>query len=183
MLLPTRNATRTESRHGGRGALPTLRLLEASVPLRKEATVTIQTDIPRTLQLRAGLAHFDPDKKKWSYVGGTSSGDAVTAKTRKTGWLAVVADTLAPRIRPRFAAGADLTRAESLRFTVTDNFTGVATGTLHIDGRWVPCDRLPMRSLFVHTFDTPPQRTQHHVRFTATDGAGNTASWEGTFYR
>lgn len=162
---------------------PALRVLDASVPLRKEATVTIQADIPRMLQLHAGLAHFDPDKKKWSYVGGTSTREAVTAKTRKTGWLAVVADTLAPCIRPRFAAGADLTRAETLRFTVTDNFTGVAAGTLHIDGRWVPCDRLPMRSLFVHTFDTPPQRTRHHVRFTATDGAGNTACWEGEFYR
>lgn len=162
---------------------PAVRILDADVPLHKEATVTLHTEIPRPLQLRTMLASYTPANRKIACVGGTSTGHSVTARTRKTGWLIAVADTLAPRIRPRFTKETDFTRAESLRFTVTDNFSGVAAGTLLIDGRWVPCDRLPMRNLFLHRFDTKPERRLHHVRFTATDAVGNTASWEGEFFR
>lgn len=162
---------------------PAVRILDADVPLYKEATVTLHTEIPRPLQLHTMLASYTPANKKIACVGGTCTGHAVTARTRKTGWLIAVADTLAPRIRPRFTKETDFTRTESLRFTVTDNFSGVASGTLRIDGRWMPCDRLPMRNLFLHQFDTKPERRIHHVRFTATDAAGNTASWEGEFFR
>ncbi len=161
---------------------PAVRILDADVPLRKEATVTLHTAIPRTLQLHATLASYTPGKPL-TYAGGICTGNAVTARTRKTGWFVAVADTLAPHIRPLFAAGADLTRAESLRFKVADNFSGVVSATLRIDGRWVPCDRLPMRGLIFHRFDTPPERTTHQVRFTATDATGNTAVWEGEFFR
>lgn len=161
---------------------PAVRILDTDVSLHKEATVTLHTEIPRPLQFHTVLASYTPGKPL-TCVGGTCTSNTVTARTRKTGWLVAVADTLAPNIRPRFTAGADLTRAESLRFTVTDNFSGVVSGSLHIDGEWVPCDRLPMRNLFLHQFDTPPQRKRHHVRFTATDATGNTATWEGEFYR
>lgn len=161
---------------------PAVRILDADVPLRKEATVTLHTLLPRTLQLHATLASYTPGKPL-THAGGAFTGSAVTARTRKTGWFVAVADTLAPRIRPLFKAGADLTHAESLRFTVADNFSGVASATLRIDGRWVPCDRLPMRGLIFHRFDTPPERTTHQVRFTATDATGNTAVWEGRFFR
>ena len=161
---------------------PAVRMLDAGVPLHKDATVTLHAEISRPLQFRTVLASYTPDKKL-ACIGGTCTGNTVTARTRKTGWYVAVADTLAPQIRPHFAAGADLSRAESLRFTVTDNFSGVASATLYIDGEWVPCDRLPMRSLIFHAFDTPPQHRRHHVRFTATDATGNTAAWEGEFYR
>ena len=160
---------------------PAVRMLDAGVPLHKDATVTLHAEIPRPLQLRTVLASYTPGKPL-SCIGGTCTGNTVTARTRKTGWYVAVADTLAPQIRPQFAAGADLSRAESLRFTVTDNFSGVASATLYIDGAWVPCDRLPMHNRIFHRFDTPPQHRRHRVRFTATDATGNTAAWEGEFY-
>lgn len=65
----------------------------------------------------------------------------MTASVRTAGDLAIVADTLPPAIRPLFAEGADLTRAEGVRFRAADNFSGIASWRLHIDGKWVPCDR------------------------------------------
>ena len=162
---------------------PAVRILDAGIPLHKDATVTLHTEIPRTLRLRTMLASYTPENRKIASIGGTCTGRTVTARTRKTGWLVAVADTLPPHIRPRFTKESDLARAESLRFTVTDNFSGVASGTLHIDGRWMPCDRLPMRNLFVHRFDTKPERRKHRIHFTATDAAGNTTVWEGEFFR
>lgn len=108
---------------------------------------------------------------------------AVTATTRTTGELFVVADTIPPRIRPLFTEGADLTRASGMRFRVGDNFSGIASCTLLIDGKWVPCDRLPMQGTLIHLFEEPPARKSHSVRLTLTDACGNTACWEGTIRR
>lgn len=108
---------------------------------------------------------------------------AVTATTRTTGELFVVADTIPPRIRPLFTDGADLTRAPAMRFRVGDNFSGIASCTLFIDGKWLPCDRLPMQGTLIHLFEEPPARKSHSVRLTLTDACGNTACWEGTIRR
>jgi len=108
---------------------------------------------------------------------------AVTATPRTTGELCVGADTIPPRIRPLFTDGADLTRAPAMRFRVGDNFSGIASWRLHIDGKWVPCDRFPMKGTLVHFFDAPAQRRTHAVRLSVTDGCGNATHFEGTFYR
>ena len=162
---------------------PAVKILDTDIPLQKEATVTIRTEVPRALQIPASLASYNPATGRLSYIGGTSTENAVTARTRTTGWIVAVADTLRPAIRPQFAPEADLSRTETLRFVVSDNFSGVASCSLRIDGRWVPCDRLPMRGLVFHRFDWPAERRMHRARFTATDAAGNTAVWEGSFYR
>lgn len=162
---------------------PAVKLLDASVPLFTEATVTIRTEVPRPLQIPASLASYNPDNGQLSYVGGTCTGSAVTARTRTTGWLVAVADTLPPTIRPLFAEEADCSRAESLRFRVTDNFSGIASISLHIDGRWVPCDRLPMRSIVFHRFEQPAEGRMHRYRLHVTDASGNSSLMQGSFYR
>ena len=76
-----------------------------------------------------------------------------------------------------------ITRAEGVRFRAADNFSGIASWRLHIDGKWVPCDRFPMKGTLVHFFDAPAQRRTHAVRLSVTDGCGNATHFEGTFYR
>lgn len=68
-------------------------------------------------------------------------------------------------------------------FRAADNFSGIASWRLHIDGKWVPCDRFPMKGTLVHFFDAPAQRRTHAVRLSVTDGCGNATHFEGTFYR
>jgi len=70
-----------------------------------------------------------------------------------------------------------------VRFRAADNFSGIASWRLHIDGKWVPCDRFPMKGTLVHFFDAPAQRRTHAVRLSVTDGCGNATHFEGTFYR
>ena len=66
-----------------------------------------------------------------------------------------------------------------------DDITEVKIGdwVLFIDGKWVPCDRLPMQGTLIHLFEEPPARKSHSVRLTLTDACGNTACWEGTIRR
>ena len=142
----------------------------------------VRAFVPENLQPHTVLAARNV-KGRLTCIGGKYADGAVTATTRTTGELFVVADTIPPRIRPLFTEGADLTRASGMRFRVGDNFSGIASCTLFIDGKWVPCDRLPMQDTLIHLFEEPPARKSHSVRLTLTDACGNTACWEGTIRR
>lgn len=161
---------------------PAYRIFEATTPLRRPVTVTIRTAVPRTLQLRA-VAAVRNAKGKLLCAGGTYTDGALTVSTRSTGEIFVVADTLAPAVRPLFTDGANISQARTLRFAASDDFSGIASWELLLDGQWVPCDRFPMRGTLVHTFASPPSATRHTVSLRVTDGCGNTSRWEGTFYR
>ena len=161
---------------------PAYRFFDPATPLFRAVEVTLRGSVPRPLQLRAQLA-VRTRRGSLACVGGAYADGAVTASVRTAGDLAIVADTLPPAIRPLFAEGADLTRAEGVRFRAADNFSGIASWRLHIDGKWVPCDRFPMKGTLVHFFDAPAQRRTHAVRLSVTDGCGNATHFEGTFYR
>ena len=161
---------------------PGYRILPATTPLHRAMTVSVRAFVPENLQPHTVLAARNV-KGRLTCIGGKYADGAVTATTRTTGELFVVADTIPPRIRPLFTEGADLTRASGMRFRVGDNFSGIASCTLLIDGKWVPCDRLPMQGTLIHLFEEPPARKSHSVRLTLTDACGNTACWEGTIRR
>ncbi|WP_064974354.1 M23 family metallopeptidase [Alistipes provencensis] len=161
---------------------PAYRFLSPETPLRHAAAVTIRTHVPRPLQLQTVLAVRNR-QGRLAHVGGTYANGAVTATTYATGDLTVVADTLPPSIRPLFTEGADLSKAEGLRFRVADNFSGIAAWTLRIDGEWVPCDRFPVKGTLVHFFGNPATRRKHEVQLSVRDGCGNTAHFRGIFYR
>lgn len=161
---------------------PAYRFLDASVPLYEAMQVSIAVSVPRALRLRAALARRTVSGSL-VFVGGHYAEGQVTASSRTTGDFVAVADTLPPDIRPLFDDGADLSRAEALRFRVGDNFSGVASCTLRIDGEWVPCDRYPVQGVALHRFVGPAAGRRHRVELVATDASGNTARWSGAFFR
>ena len=161
---------------------PAFKVLPDATPLRRTMTVSVRADIPARLQPHARLARRTA-KGSAAYVGGSWKEGAVTASTYTVDPLFIVADTVPPRITARFDRGADLSQSSSLSFTAADNFSGIASYTLLIDGRWTPCDRYPMTGRLVHVFDLPATRSTHTVELNIRDGAGNTARWRGTFYR
>lgn len=161
---------------------PAYRLLSDTLPMRTTATLTIRAEVPRALQLHTTLAAVSRSGRL-SFIGGNYADGAVTAQTRATGAMVLVADTIPPRISPRFKDGADLSQAASVSFTASDNFSGIASVTLTIDGEWVPCDRFPMRGTLVHLFDTPPTHRHHTIQLTVRDGCDNLSRWSGRFYR
>lgn len=161
---------------------PAYKVLPDATPLLRTMSVSVRADIPARLRPHARLARRTA-KGTAAYVGGSWKDGAVTASTYTVDPLCIVADTVPPRITARFKRGADLSQSASLSFTAADNFSGIASCTLRIDGQWTPCDRYPMTGRLVHVFDLPATRSSHTVELTVRDGAGNTARWQGTFYR
>ncbi len=161
---------------------PVYRLLDSSVPLQKAATVRIRAYVPQNLRPHTTLAIVNR-KGRLAHAGGSYADGCVTAATTLTGSMLIVADTLPPTVRPLFSDGADLSAAKGLTFRIGDNFSGIASCELYIDGKWSVCDRYPMKGTAYHPFDTPRTHTRHTVRLEASDGCGNRTVWTGTFYR
>ena len=114
---------------------------------------------------------------RWPYAG------RLTARIRTAGeWLAV-ADTVPPTVRPLFTPGGDLSRSGALRFRLGDNFSGIASYDLYVDGEWVPCDRYPMQGTLEYHFTGAPTHAEHSVLLVVKDGCNNETRWEGTFRR
>lgn len=162
---------------------PVYRILDASTPLHNAMTVSVKAFVPKELRAHTTLGGRSR-KGTPIHLGGKYENGAVTARLRTAGELFVVADTVAPTIRPQFRSGSDLSDRSSLTLKISDNFSGITAWSAHIDGNWVPLDYSPVQGTLTLPFDDRLRRGQEHtLTVTATDGCGNTARWHGTFRR
>lgn len=149
-------------------------------PLFKPITVTLCHEVPKELQAKTVMAFRNRNGRAAS-AGGRYKEGAVTISTRTLGDWFLAADTLPPTIRPQFSATTNLAASRELRFHVGDNFTGIASWRLEIDGEWVPCDRYPSSGQLIWHIDQPAEGRSRRAVLTLRDGAGNEQRWEGSF--
>ena len=157
---------------------------DPSIPLQKSARITIRGFVPENLRRYTTIAGVGNNGGLW-YAGGRYRDGAASRSTRSFGRYCLVADLEAPTIVEPFASGADMSKTKSVAFRLRDNFSGVNSVVLTIDGKWAPWDRKSSGSPIVHTFDDERfgcDRT-HTMRLTVTDGVGNTTVWEAEYYR
>ena len=78
------------------------------------------------------------DGKLDEYEGGVWQDGFVSARTRQFGEFAVVADTVAPGIRPvNFRDGSSVAGQARISFIIDDNFSGIDSYRPSIDSKWV----------------------------------------------
>ena len=161
---------------------PAYRFLDSDTPLAGEVMLSLQLFVPEQTAPHVTLAVRNR-RGKLVRLGGTYNAGRLTARIRTAGeWLAV-ADTVPPTVRPLFTPGGDLSRSGALRFRLGDNFSGIASYDLYVDGEWVPCDRYPMQGTLEYHFTGAPTHAEHSVLLVVKDGCNNKTRWEGTFRR
>jgi hypothetical protein len=163
---------------------PLYRTGDGVTPLHAAMRLGIAVDLPEVQRRRACIAKVGTNGVL-SYVGGKWSNGSVNGSSRDFGVFCVVADTAAPRVRSSLAEGADLTKASGFTVTASDNFSGLASFAGSIDGEWIIFERNAARGEFIHRFDAQKLQTgrKHSLEFTATDGAGNSATLRRTFFK
>lgn len=161
---------------------PLYSILDYDTPLHTAATVTIRAYVPQNLQPHTTLGFVR--KGKVSYAGGKYKNGAVTLSTRTLGDFCVVADTVPPRIEPRFKAGEPI-RTRSITFRLRDDFSGIGSYTATLDGEWILLERNPMQGTITHTFDDSrtPKGRSYTLQLTVTDNCGNKTVWKRTITR
>ena len=156
------------------------RIFAEDSALNKAVKVAIAASIPTELRKHVAVAAVGAGGWAGS-LGGKFREDSVEVSLQRGGNLVVVADTIPPTITPRFKSGADMRDASEMLFAVRDNFSGIRSYRLTIDGEWRTLDLQPVRGELIHRFDRPLKKgiVRHSVRLEVTDNCGNRGVWRG----
>ena len=128
------------------------------------------------------LAALD-EKGNLSYSGGDMKYGYVSADVSRLGDYVVTIDTVAPKIKPSFVSGANLTGKQLFTVTITDEFSGINSYETLIDGEWVLAEYDAKNDLLIYRPETPvlKENTLHRMELWVTDNRGNRSVLKSEF--
>ena len=107
-------------------------------PIHSFATLKIKPDTTLPLAMREKLTLAEVSGKNFVYTRSEWAGEYLSAKIRRFGNYAIVADTIAPEIAYLGMGGSKKIDTDGqIKFKITDDFSGIATYQLTINGQWV----------------------------------------------
>lgn len=157
------------------------------IPLQKAVTAVVAApEVPARLQNKALLVKVSVNgsgKESLSSAGGRweEAGGGVKADLNTFGTYRVALDTVAPVIRPAFKSGGQIPSGQSLRFTVTDDLSGITGYTLTVDGAWALLSYDPKNRLMAYEPIRQAAAAKHDIVLTVTDAKGNRKTVKATY--
>lgn len=152
---------------------PFYHVAKSTVPVHKAYTLSIKSpDIDASLHKRLLLISQN-DKGEAEAVGGEYKDGYVEAKLREFGAFAVAVDTIAPQITP----------LGKLRFTITDDLSGIAKYEGYIDNQWALFEYDPKNNLLFCNLDEDrvSKEIDHELELYVSDEKGNVNLLHTTF--
>lgn len=168
-----------------KGATPRIYLGDPYFPMQKECSLTIYASFPAHLQSKVVMVQYN-EKGGVSSVGGSWTGNGVTAGIKEFGTYGLRVDTTAPNLRTvnfdlKGKTQTDLSTLSSLRFVIGDNLSGIGSYRGTIDGKWVRFEYEPKQKLIWYTFDEHTGKGEHELALTVTDKCGNVTEYRKKF--
>lgn len=176
------------SNFAGKGETPYVRIGNPLVPLHNACSLSIYAPLlPDSLKTKAFLVGIS-DKGTRSYAGGTFADGKITGTIKSFGSYTIGTDTKAPTVTPsnfdqKGKVQTDFTALKFIGFTVSDNFSGIGTYKLLIDGKWVLLEYEPKKRLLFYTFDEHVGKGEHELVLTVADKKGNEVVYKKSFHR
>jgi len=156
-------------------------LHNAEVPLHLRMKVSVKaTKLPQRLRSKALLVRVDRTGKR-SPAGGTYENGFVTASTNLFDGYAIAVDTIAPVIKPWPENKRKI--KTSLRFTVSDNLSGINTYRGELNGKWVLVEWDPKNKLMSYRFDFMTQPGKNTFTLFLEDDKGNKSRYSTSFVK
>ncbi len=161
---------------------PAYRIHNDNTPLQKSFGLVFTHPVEKSLRPYTIMATVN-NSGRLSPASGRYRHNRLTARSSNFGIFCLVADTTAPTIRPQFEDGADCRGRERIAFRVSDNFSGVASYNIYIDGEWVAVDYARGRAWVNLQAEGIKGGKSHDVEIVVKDACGNSAEWKGTIIR
>lgn len=153
-------------------------LHDAVVPIHSKIKVALKASkLPAQLRQNALLVRIDRAGKRTA-AGGSYENGFVTTTTNNFDGYAIVIDTIAPVIRPW---PENLKSRTNLRFTVSDNLSGINTYRGEVNGQWVLVEWDPKNKLMIYRYDHVSQPGKNTFTLKLTDDKGNHSSFSTIF--
>lgn len=110
-----------------------------------------------------------------SYAGGSYRYGFVSGEVNRMGDYAVTADTVAPEARFSFARGANLTGRSQFTATIRDEFSGIRSYEMLVDGEWILAEYDAKNNLLTCRpgKSKMTENTSHTIELRVTDNRGN----------
>ena len=153
-----------------------------NIPLHKAMTIVFNHHIDQSWENHATLAAVN-DKGGLSYAGGKYREGKIWLNTTSFGTYCVVADKTPPTITPQFTDGADCSGRKDISFQLKDNFSGVASYNITIDGKWAAIDYSRGKAKINLDDEMVGGGVSHPIKLTVTDSCGNRKVWQGSIIR
>jgi hypothetical protein len=155
-------------------------LHSAEVPIHNRIKVSVKASkLPQTMRDKALLVRIDREGKR-SPAGGSYENGFVTASVNVFDGYAIVIDTTAPVIKP-FSGNA--ASKNSLKFTVSDNFSGISKYYGEVNGKWALVEWDPKNKLMFYKFDEVAKPGKNEFTLYLEDEKGNKSKYSTSFTR
>jgi hypothetical protein len=166
-------------RPGSKGMFSEIHFLhDPEVPIHSKIKVSIKaTSLPQNLQSKALLVRIDREGDR-SPAGGSYENGYVVTSTNLFDGYAIVVDTIPPVIKPSSENAKSKT---SLKFIVSDNFSGINKYKGEVNGQWALVEWDPKNKLMVYKFDTVAIPGKNKFSLFLEDEKGNKTSYSTTF--
>ena len=161
---------------------PAYRVGDKDIQLHRSIAPVFSVAVDEALRPYVVMAVVADDGRV-SYAGGKYRYNRLAGRALSFGTYCLAADTVPPVIKPQFADGQDCRNRDRIAFRVSDNFSGIASYTATVDGRWVAIDLSRGRASIDLRAEGVAGGGTHAIEFTLVDNCGNRAVWRGTIVR
>lgn len=166
---------------------PVYKLHNSFVPLHFACPLKIKAvNLPAKLESKVMLAQIDPVSGRIYSATGKFVDGWVEGNIRVLGNYTLAVDSVAPKIVSlSIAEKKTLKEANKLRFTITDNLSGIETFRGTIDDQWVRFEYDLKNNLISYTFDKEKLQfgKNHNLHLEVIDFKGNKSIYIANFYK
>jgi len=155
------------------------------VPVQKYFTIAIQEDtVPARLKNKAYIAYAPDNSSVYGYVGGKWKNDALITKANDLGNFTILADTIAPIIKPvNFKNGSRIDGLHVLRVMISDDQSGIKSYRPTLNGHWILMEYDPKRNTLTYYFDNYLKKGKNDFQLIVKDNVGNESIYKAVIYK
>ena len=157
-------------------------LHDDSVAVNEKITITLDiTKISVSEREKMFIANLDGDKLEYN---ATSKSDSLfTIKTKKLGKFFLAKDTIAPLIyKPNFSEGANLDDQQTLKISISDDLSGIASYNAYLNGAWILMEYESKLKRLTHNLsDNLYINGKNEFKIIVLDNLGNSTTFESNF--
>jgi hypothetical protein len=164
----------------------TLYLEEDTVPLKKYFNISYDiSNYSDADKNKLYIARLVGSKKQPVYVGATRKGNLLTATSRTLGTFGLAMDKIKPTITPvNFKNDQWLSNFRYLKVKISDAQTDISNFRATINDKWILMEYDYKTKTLTYDFnDGVSTETKNNLKVVVTDNAGNSNTYEATFYR
>ncbi len=159
------------------------KLHDQFVPVQKSFTVAIKPDSGFSNISSKIFVAYSPDDDEYWYAGAKKSGDYISAKTKLLGYYTLLADTIAPEIKPiNIKDGKSIAKQKTIKVKISEKQTAISSYNAYLNDEWILMEYDTKKELLVYNYDNYLKKGKNIFRLVVTDVMKNKSEYSTTIF-